>query len=194
MKLLNRKSRKETPLSIGDRVEEKSPASGKVRLGEIILVREGRQRSFELIQLNPHDLEPIRRGDFSHYKRFRLNEDRCKRLNKRKFSSRRTFKIGDIVRKSYHDHVRYGRIVNFVHPEGLLTTSHENGYNGKDLLECIEISGKPGLSRKRDTTGDLKRFVTGPERCQICKIVPMDKKGGVRIEKSKIDLAKKLKN
>ena len=194
MKLLNSKNRKETPLSVGDRVEEKRPINGRVRLGEIILVREGRRRSFELIQLNPHDLEPIRRGDFAQYKRFKLNEDRCRRLNARKFSTCRTFKIGDIVRKSYHDHVRYGRIVNFVHPEGLLTTSHENGYNGKDLLECIEISGKPGLSRKRDTTGDLKRFVTGPERCQICKIVPMDKKGGVRIEKSKIDLAKKLKN
>ena len=178
-----RRARKKAPLSVGDRVEEIAPVNGKVRVGEIILVRDGRRRSFELIQLNPHDLEPIRRGDFAQYKRFRLTEERCRRLNEAKYANRRTFRIGDVIRKTYLDHVRYGRIINFLHPDGLLPTSHENGYNGKDLLECVEITGKPGLFRKRDPDGNVKRFVTGPERCKICNVRPMDKKGGLRIEK-----------
>ena len=178
-----RRVRKKAPLSVGDRVEEITPVNGKVRVGEIILVRDGRRRSFELIQLNPHDLEPIRRGDFAQYKRFRLTEECCRRLNEAKYANRRTFSIGDVIRKTYLDHVRYGRIINFLHPDGLLPTSHENGYNGKDLLECVEITGKPGLFRKRDPDGNVKRFVTGPERCKICKVRAMDKKGGLRIER-----------
>ncbi len=170
------------PLDIGDRVEEYPPNGGRSRIGEIILTQEGRKRSFELIQLSPHDLEPIRKGPLQQYKRFRLSEERCRRLDESKYAEQRTFRIGDVVRKQYQDHVRYGLIVNFVHPDGLLSTSHENGYNGKDFLECVEISGKPGLFRKRDVTGDLKRFVTGPEHCQICNIIPMDKKGGTRLE------------
>jgi len=130
-----RRARKKAPLSVGDRVEEIAPVSGKVRVGEIILVRDGRH--------HPKNL----------------------------------------FRKTYLAHVRYGRIINFLHPDGLLPTSHENGYNGKDLLECVEITGKPGLFRKRDPDGNVKRFVTGPERCKICKVRAMDKKGGLRIER-----------
>ena len=174
---------KKAVLSVGKIVEEIAPGSGRVRVGEIILVREGRRRSFELIQLNPHSLEPIRRGDFAHYKRFRVTENRCKLLNKSKFEKKRSFRLGDVICKVYVDHLRYGRIVNFLHPDGLLSSSHEHGYNGKDLLECIEISPRSGLSRKTDAEGNAKRFITGPERCKICKILPMDKKGGVRIAK-----------
>jgi hypothetical protein len=171
-------------LSVGEIVEEIAPVNGRVRVGEIILVREGRRRSFELIQLNPHNLEPIRRGDFAHYKRFRLTENRCKLLDKSKFEKKRSFRLGDVICKVYVDHLRYGRIVNFLHPDGLLTSSHEHGYNGKDLLECIEISSRSGLSRKTDAEGNAKRFITGPEPCKICKVLPMDKKGGVRIAKA----------
>ena len=170
-------------LSVGEIVEEIAPVNGRVRVGEIILVREGRRRSFELIQLNPHNLEPIRRGDFAHYKRFRLTENRCKLLDKSKFEKKRSFRLGDVICKVYVDHLRYGRIVNFLHPDGLLTSSHEHGYNGKDLLECIEISSRSGLSRKTDAEGNAKRFITGPEHCKISKVLPMDKKGGVRIVK-----------
>jgi hypothetical protein len=175
--------KKKTLLSVGEIVEEIAPANGRIRIGEIILIREGRRRSFELIQLNPHNLEPIRRGDFAHYKRFRLTENRCKLLEKSKFEKKRSFYIGDVICKIYGDYLRYGRIVNFLHPDGLLTTSHEHGYNGKDLLECIEISSRSGLVRKTDAEGNAKRFITGPEHCKTCKVLPMDEKGGVRIDK-----------
>ena len=174
---------KKAVLSVGEIAEEIAPVNGRLRVGEIILVREGRRRSFELIQLNPHSLEPIRRGDFAHYKRFRLSENQCKLLDQSKFEKKRSFYIGDVICKVYDDYLRYGRIVNFLHPDGLLTTSHEHGYNGKDLLECIEISSRSGLLRKTDAEGNAKRFITGPERCKTCKVLPMDKKGGIRIDK-----------
>ena len=179
----SKRLKKKAGLSVGEIVEEIAPANGRVRIGEIILIRESRRRSFELIQLSPHNLEPIRRGDFANYKRFRLTENRCKLLDKSKFEKKRSFRIGDVICKVYVDHLRYGRIVNFLHPDGLLTSSHEHGYNGKDLLECIEISSRSGLSRKTDAEGNAKRFITGPERCKICKVLPMDKKGGIRIDK-----------
>ncbi|MBU61419.1 MAG: hypothetical protein CMI26_02815 [Opitutae bacterium] len=182
MALLTKKLKKNL-ISVGEIIEENAQKNGQVRIGEIILIREGRRRSFELIQLNPHNLEPIRRGDLCHYKRFRLNESRCKLLDKSKFEKKRSFRIGDVICKVYVDHLRYGRIVNFLHPDGLLTTSHEHGYNGKDFLECIEISSQSGLSRKIDAEGNAKRFITNPERCKICKVLPMDKKGGIRIDK-----------
>jgi hypothetical protein len=104
-------------------------------------------------------------------------------LEQIKVRKKRSFRIGDVICKVYVDHLRYGRIVNFLHPDGLLTSSHEHGYNGKDLLECIEISPRSGLARKTDAEGNAKRFIIGPEHCKICKVLPMDKKGGVRIAK-----------
>ena len=77
--------------------------------------------------------------------------------------------------------VRFGKIVSFVHPEGLYTTSNEKGYNGKDLIECVEIEPRKGLAVKKDA--DMaKRFVVGPHRCKICEVLPMDENGGVRIK------------
>ena len=53
---------------------------------------------------------------------------------------------------------RYGRIVCFVHPDGLYSSSHEEGYNGKDLLECVEIEKKPGLLQKMTQMGNQNVF------------------------------------
>lgn len=177
-----RKSKSRCPLSVGDRVEEIASGVLQVRVGEIVLVRDGRCRSFELIQLNPHSLEPVcRGGDFAEFKRFRQSEARCIRLDETKYVKRRTFQIGDVIRNVFANNVRYGIIVNFLHPDGLLPTSHEKGYNGKDLLECIRISGRPGLFRKRDRNGKVIRFIARPERSKICTLLPMDNKGGLRI-------------
>ena len=177
-----RKSKSRCPLSVGDRIEEIASGDLQVRVGEIVLVRDGRCRSFELIQLNPHSLEPVcRGGDFAEFKRFRQSEACCIRLDETKYVKRRTFQIGDVIRNIFANNVRYGIIVNFLHPDGLLPTSHEKGYNGKDLLECIRISGRPGLFRKRDRNGKVIRFIARPERSKICTLLPMDNKGGLRI-------------
>ena len=83
--------------------------------------------------------------------------------------------------------------MSFVHPEGLYTTSNEKGYNGKDLIECVEINPRKGLMFKRDADGELRRFQVGPHRCKICDILPMDKTGGVRI-KNYWDMQKETTN
>ena len=150
-----RKPKRQCSLSVGDRVEEISSESFPVRIGEIVLVRDGRCRSFELIQLNPHSLEPLcRGGDFAEFKRFRQSEDRCIPLDETKYVKRRTFQIGDVIRNVLANNVRYGIIVNFLHPDGLLASSHEKGYNGKDHLECIRISADQGFFVRK--TGMVK--------------------------------------
>ena len=63
----------------------------------------------------------------------------------------------------------YGIIVGFTHPDGLMTNSYYNGYNGTDLLECVEITRK-GLRRKRNSDGGLKRFTTTKDNCNICGV------------------------
>ena len=74
------------------------------------------------------------------------------------------------------------RIISFVHPDGLYTDSNEKGYNGKDLIECVAIKGRDGLPRKIDSSGQVIRFIVGPEHAKIYQVLPMDNKGGVRIK------------
>ena len=179
---------REHPFAVGKRVEEIGGPQGRNRLGEIFSIIDGRRgKTFELILLNPHDLRPVTRGQLGTYKRFKLPETRCKRLDEKKFSAKRTFMIGDVIRKSYGTFVRYGVIVNFVHPDGLLSSSHLEGYNGLDFLECIKITTRPGLERLRDSEGNPKRFTTSSQNCKICKVKPMDKEGGLRLDKSELE-------
>lgn len=177
-----RKLKKKTPLTIGDRVIERFPTGKRKRIGEIIFVIEGRRRKFELMQLNPHDLSPLHRHNNEQLKFFRLREDQCKRMNEFKYREKKTFCIGDVIRHARHGRVRFGKIVSFVHPEGLYTTSNEKGYNGKDFIECVEVAPRNGLTTKLDADGEVKRFVVGPHNCKICEVLPMDKSGGVRIK------------
>jgi len=177
-----RKLKKKTPLTIGDRVIERVPTGKRKRVGEIIFIIEGRKRKFELMQLNPHDLSPLHRHNNEQLKFFRLREDQCKRLNEFKYREKKTFRIGDVIRHAGHGRVRFGKIVSFVHPEGLYTTSNEKGYNGKDFIECVEVAPRNGLTTKLDADGEVKRFVVGPHHCKVCEILPMDKNGGVRVK------------
>ena len=55
--------------------------------------------------------------------------------------------------------------------------SHEEGYNGKDLLECVEIDKKPGLIQKMDADGQPKRFQAHGKDCKIMKVITTDSKG-----------------
>jgi len=177
-----RKLKKKAPLTIGDHVIERVATGKRKRIGEIIFIIEGRRRKFELMQLNPHDLSPLHRHNNEQLKFFRLREDQCKRVNEFKYREKKTFCIGDVIRHAGHGRVRFGTIVSFVHPEGLYTDSNENGYNGKDLIECVEIEPRKGLTIKLDADGEVKRFAVGPQRCKVCEVLPMDKNGGIRIK------------
>ena len=172
-----RKLRKKTPLTIGDRVIERVPTGKRKRIGEIIFIIEGRRRKFELMQLNPHDLSPLHRHNNEQLKFFRLREDQCKRVNEFKYREKKTFRIGDVIRHAGHGRVRFGKIVSFVHPEGLYTTSNEKGYNGKDFLECVEISPKPGLAQLMDSDGEPTRFTVQSKDCKIMDVITTNTKG-----------------
>ena len=77
--------KKNKPFEIGDRIIERIPNGKKKRIGEILFFQEGaKNRKLELLQLNTHDLSPLRKGNLE-LKFFRLSEDRCKRLNEWKY-------------------------------------------------------------------------------------------------------------
>ena len=78
------RKKKQKLLEIGDRVIERISIGRKKRIGEIIFVQEGRTRKLELMQLNAHDLSPLRKSNLE-LKLFRLAESRCKKLNELKY-------------------------------------------------------------------------------------------------------------
>lgn len=178
------KEEEKTELGVGDIVIENSNHLRKKRLGEIIFVRSGRKndRKFELIQLRRHDLSPFTKHDMSN-KQFSLHESQCERVNLDDFEIKKSFELGQTIRDEHENWSRYGRIVGFLHPDGLYSNSYEKGHNGKDLLECVEISPRNGLPRKTLQNGQAKIFCAKPNKAIVCEVLPMDKNGGVRINR-----------
>ena len=176
--------RQKTRLEVGDVVIENSANLQRKRIGEIIFVRSGRKndRKFELIQLSRHDLSPITKYDMSD-KQFSLHESQCEKVNLADFERKKSFELGQTISDEHEHWSRYGRIVGFLHPDGLYSNSYEKGHNGKDLLECVEISPRSGLPRKKLQNGQAKIFCAQPDKARICQVLPMDKNGGVRINR-----------
>lgn len=103
---------------------------------------------------SPLSPETIGTGlDFLAYKR-----NNAKGLILKDIRKKRTFELGDCIRQSQYGRIKFGRIIGFLHPDGLYSESCEKGYNGKDFLECVEISGRAGLPRKVNPDGDPKTF------------------------------------
>ena len=109
---------------------------------------------------------------------FKAKRSKLKLYTPRKqLFKKKTFEKGDVVRHKRGGTFRYGRIVCFVHPDGLYSTSHEQGYNGKDLLECVLIDKKPGLIQIIGPDGQPKRFQAQGKDCKIMKVITTDSKG-----------------
>ena len=176
------KKNKSEPLSVGDKVIEKIKTRTHKRIGEVLFIRDGKVPKAEILELNRHDLTPMKSGDLQKNRTFSLPLSECKRLNMLRYQEKKRFKVGDVIQRNSNGRVRFGSIVGFIHPEGLYSESYEKGHNGKDLLECVEISGRAGLPRKLDADGNPKVFIAEPERCKRCEILPMDHNGGVRIK------------
>ena len=174
------KKEKDLPIEVGDKVIEKFKTRTHKRIGEVIFIRDGKIPKAEILELSRHDLSPI--TDLQKNKTFSLPLSKCKRLNMFRYEEKKKFKLGDVIQRNINGRVRFGSIVGFIHPEGLYSESYEKGHNGKDLLECVEISGRSGLPRKLDADGNPKVFVAEPEKCKQCEILPMDGNGGVRIK------------
>ena len=109
---------------------------------------------------------------------FKTKKSRLKHYtSRRELFKKKTFENGVVIRHKRGTTIRYGRIVCFVHPDGLYSTSHEEGYNGKDLLECVEITSKPGLLQVMQPDGEPKRFQAQGKDCKIMNVITVDSKG-----------------
>ena len=167
---------------IGTIIEEIFSTQPNKRIGEIVAIFGEKTKKIQVLQLNPHDLTPFFKSSEDRLKFFTVKPENCKKLDLTRIRKPNSFLIGDVVRHSKNGRLRFGVIVGFTHPEGLYSHSIEKGYNGKDLIECVEISGRAGLPHKLDSYGHVKRFTIGPENTKVCEILPMDKNGGVRIK------------
>jgi hypothetical protein len=99
--------------------------------------------------------------------------------------------LGDVIAKTYSDgNKRFGILVGFTHPDGLETSSYSTGYNGIDLLECIEVSKR--MIRKRNSDDTIKRFQTPHNKCEVCYIDYWGTNGTRVFTKEEVEADKKL--
>ncbi len=140
---------------IGDFVRQIKSTSGKKKCGEVLAILEDNvgDPTIECVEVHPDELTPLEKGS-DGIRTFKSKRSKLKMYTPRKtLFAKKTFEKGDVIQHKRGGSFRYGRIVCFVHPDGLYSTSHEEGYNGKDLLECVEIEKKPGLMQFQDWLG-----------------------------------------
>jgi hypothetical protein len=171
----NKKQKKPTdPIETGDTIECDN------RIGEVVAFLSDRRKSAEYIVLDKR-LEPLvnLQGEFKYRK---APSSSLRHFDYSKLRKSKTFALGDVISKEYFSgKKKYGILVGFTHPDGILSSSYEHGYNGVDLLECIEIS-KRDLHRKINKDGEVKRFQTNKHRSKICAVDYFTKKGAKIID------------
>lgn len=176
----SKKKKKKKDLEIGDVIREMVAAKGKKRrVGEIMMILQDQpdDPSLECVEVDAEELTPLTKGS-DGIRMFRCKKSRAKHYTPRKkLFKKKTFEKGTVVRHKRGTSIRYGQIVCFVHPDGLYSTSHEQGYNGKDLLECVEISPKPGLAQQMQADGEPKRFTASAKDCKIMDVITTNSKG-----------------
>lgn len=165
------KINREDDIEVGSVIKYR--ADSKTTVGEVYNILSNDR--FEIIVYDKR-LRPLHRADGS-FKIKRIPSTKCKLIDETfTFKGHKQFEPGDIIcKKSDHSH-KYGIIVGFTHPDGLLSTSYEHGYNGTDLIDCVEIE-KRGLRRKRDSVGNIKNFSTTSERVSSCEVDLWNKSG-----------------
>ena len=150
-------------ISIGSIVTIKTDP---VCIGEVYSTIQGRRELYEVI-LYDKRLRPMCRLDGS-FKRKKFPVDICSLIDEDFRFNNDVIEIGDIICKDT-TRKRYGVVIGFTHPDGMLSTSYTNGYNGTDMIDCVEIE-KRGLRRVRDQDGNLRRFSTFNERVSSCEV------------------------
>jgi hypothetical protein len=174
-----KKKLKKKEIEIGDHVRETVSSKGKKRCGEVLMILQDNpgDPTLECVEVHPDELTPLVKGS-DGMKTFKTKRSKLKHYTPRKkLFSKKTFEKGDVIRHKRGSTIRYGRIVCFVHPDGLYSTPHEEGYNGKDLLDCVEIDKKPGLLQIIGPDGEPKRFEAQGKDCKIMKVITVDSKG-----------------
>ena len=175
------KSRKKDikELRAGDFVRERNSQKTKKRCGEVLMILQNsiKDPTVECVEVDPEELTHLYTGS-DGLKTFKTKRSNLKFYTPRKqLFKKKVFEKGDVVQYKKRGIEKFGKIVCFVHPDGLYSTSHEEGYNGKDLLECIEISKKPGLLQILDADGEPKRFQAKGEDCTIIEVITVDANG-----------------
>jgi hypothetical protein len=172
--------KKKKTIEIGDYVKETvALKGGKKRCGEVLMILndDPSDPTCECMQVNPDDLTPLEKGT-DGIQIFKCKKSKLKNYTPiKKLFAKKLFEKGDIIEHRKGARIKYGRIVCFVHPDGLYSKSHEEGYNGKDLLECVEIDKKPGLLQIIGQDGEPKRFKAPGKECKIMKVITVDSKG-----------------
>tara|TARA_Y100001938_G_C7959990_1_gene363784 strand:- start:202 stop:774 length:573 start_codon:yes stop_codon:yes gene_type:complete len=170
--------KKKKDLNIGDNIKE--IYSSKKRIGEIVSILSDNKSdpTLECIELHPKDLIPLE-GAMGKHKFFKVKRSKSKPYTPRKdLFKKETFSIGKHISYRIGGRIKYGRIMGYLNQEeGLYPHSYDTGeYNGKDLLECVEINPNPGLHRITQN-GEPKKFVVDSNKCKLVKVVREDSKG-----------------
>ena len=184
---MNHPKQKKTDASyeIGDVVE--SPTRNLI--GEVVAFLGDRAKSIEVIVLDKR-LKPLTNYE-GEFKFKRLRSDVTMHFDYSKLRVNRGFFLGDVVAKTYSSgNKRFGILVGFTHPDGLETSSYSRGYNGTDLLECIEVSKR--MIRKRNSDDTIKRFQTPSPKCEVCYIDYWGTSGARVFTKEEVEADKKL--
>ena len=105
------KKSKSEPLSVGDKVIEKIKTRTHKRIGEVLFIRDGKVPKAEILELNRHDLTPMKSGDLQKNRTFSLPVSECKRLNMLRYQEKKRFKVGDVIQRNSNGRVRFGSIV-----------------------------------------------------------------------------------
>jgi hypothetical protein len=175
-----KKRKKKKDIEIGDVIREMVASKGKKRrVGEVLMILQDQpdDPSLECVEVDPEELTTQTKGS-DGMKLFRVKKSRAKHYTPRKkLFQKKVFEKGTVIRHKRGTTMKYGQIVCFVHPDGLYSTSHEQGYNGKDLLECVEISPKPGLAQQMSSDGEPKRFTALSKDCKIMDVITTNSKG-----------------
>lgn len=176
----SKKKKKKKEIEIGSIIREMVASKGKKRrVGEVlmILMDQPDDPSLECVEVDPEELTTRTKGS-DGMKMFRVKKSRAKHYTPRKkLFKKKTYQKGTVIRQKRGTSIKYGQIICFVHPDGLYSTSHEEGYNGKDFLECVEISPKPGLAQQMQADGEPKRFTANPKQCKIMEVITTNAQG-----------------
>ena len=167
----------DTPIDIGSAVKFKKGTPAVSHVGEVVsFIGSGERMKYEVYLLNKR-CKYRTRSDGSYY-RYTVLANKCKHVDINfKLRTSKSYEIGDVVRHGKFPGAKYGVVVGFVHPDELLTKSYEEGYNGTDLICCVEID-KRTLTRKRLSGGlNFKRFTCTNKRLKICEVDLWDRKG-----------------
>jgi len=165
-------------LEIGNNIKE---IFGRKRIGEIISILDDNNKdpTLECIEVDPKELKPKERS-VGQFKKFKIKLSKVKiYVPISDLFKKEKLEVGKYISYKKGGKTIYGRLIGYLNnQEGLYPHSYDSGeYNGKDLLQCVEIDPGAGLYRRLDSDGTPRVFIANSEKCKIVKIIDTDEHG-----------------